>query len=66
MKLRQKSLLTTFAVFCSSGWVHAHDALPSLAPVVVTGHYDNSVGSSNAASQGVIGPELLRNRALLP
>ena len=33
--------------------------------MVVTGHYDNSVGSSDAASQGVIGSELLRNRALL-
>jgi len=33
--------------------------------VVITGHYDNSVGSSDAASQGVIGSELLRNRALL-
>ena len=33
--------------------------------MVITGHYDNSVGSSDAASQGVIGSELLRNRALL-
>jgi outer membrane cobalamin receptor len=33
--------------------------------VVVTGHYDNSVGSSNAASQGVIGEALLRSRPAL-
>ena len=33
--------------------------------MVVTGHYDNAIGSSDAASQGVIGAELLRNRALL-
>jgi hypothetical protein len=32
---------------------------------VVTGHYDNSIGTSDAASEGVIGPELLRNRAIL-
>jgi len=36
-----------------------------LAPIVITGHYDNSIGSSDAASQGVVGPELLRNRAIL-
>lgn len=36
-----------------------------LAPIVVTGHYDNSIGTSDAASEGVIGPELLRNRAIL-
>jgi outer membrane cobalamin receptor len=36
-----------------------------LAPIEVTGHHDNSIGSSDAASQGVIGSELLRNRAFL-
>ena len=36
-----------------------------LAPVVITGHYDNSIGTSDAASQGVVGPELLRNRSIL-
>ncbi|MFM7385367.1 MAG: TonB-dependent receptor plug domain-containing protein, partial [Betaproteobacteria bacterium] len=45
--------------------VYAHDSLHSLPAVVITGHYDNSVGSSDAASQGVIGSELLRNRAFL-
>ena len=35
-----------------------------LAPIVITGHYDNSIGTSEAASQGVVGPELLRNRAI--
>ena len=33
--------------------------------VEITGHYDNSVGSSNAASQGVIGEALLRSRPAL-
>ena len=36
-----------------------------LASIVVTGHYDNSIGTSDTASEGVIGPELLRNRAIL-
>jgi TonB dependent receptor/TonB-dependent Receptor Plug Domain len=46
--------------WCSSA-VQGHE----LAPIVVTGHYDNSIGTSDAASEGVIGPELLRNRAIL-
>ena len=41
-------------------------AQPSLTPVVVTGrHYDNAVGSSDAASQGVIRSELLASRPAL-
>ena len=34
-------------------------------PVVITGHYNNAIGSSDAASQGVIGDGLLGNRPLL-
>jgi len=38
----------------------------TLAPVTITGrHYDNSVGSSDAASQGVIRSELLARRPAL-
>jgi len=36
----------------------------SLAVVEIAGHYDNAVGSSDAASQGSIGPTLIRDRAL--
>jgi len=36
----------------------------SLAVVEISGHYDNAVGSSDAASQGSIGPALIRDRAL--
>lgn len=40
--------------------------VPTLAPVVVTNrHYDNSVGSSDAASQGVIRSDLLKSRPAL-
>ena len=36
-----------------------------LEKVEVSGHYDNSVGSSDAASAGVITPQLIDNRPLL-
>ena len=36
-----------------------------LDPVEVNGHYDNSVGSSDAASAGVITPQLIEDRPLL-
>ncbi|HTQ00260.1 MAG TPA: TonB-dependent receptor [Casimicrobiaceae bacterium] len=36
-----------------------------LAPIQVSGHYDNSVGSSDAASEGVITPQLIEDRPLL-
>lgn len=65
MKNCPKSLPLAFAFLIGTGCVHAHEAVPNLTPVVVTGHYNNSVGSSDAASQGVIGSELLRNRAWL-
>ncbi len=41
----------------------AHD--PLVQSVEVDGHYDNRVGTSNAASQGVVGAALLNNRPLL-
>ena len=36
-----------------------------LPPTVVTGHYDNGVGTSDAASQGTITAKLIENRPLL-
>ncbi len=36
-----------------------------LAPIEVIGHYDNAIGTSDAATQGVVGAELLKNRPLL-
>jgi len=36
-----------------------------LDPVEIRGHYDNSVGSSDAASGGVITPQLIEDRPLL-
>jgi outer membrane receptor protein involved in Fe transport len=37
----------------------------ALAPLTVQGHYDNGVGTSDAASQGVVNGELLRDLPLL-
>ncbi len=61
MDLCRRPILILIALFWCGVSVCAHE----LPPVIVTGHYDNSIGSSDAASQGVIGAELLRNRALL-
>jgi len=38
---------------------------PDVQRVAVSGHYDNAVGSSDAASQGVIRAELLKSRPAL-
>jgi hypothetical protein len=40
-------------------------AVAAAGTVEITGHYDNRVGSSDAASQGVIGAALLRSRPAL-
>lgn len=42
----------------------AHEA-EKVDEVRVTGHYDNAVGSSNAASQGYITPRLIETRPML-
>jgi outer membrane cobalamin receptor len=57
--------LIPFGLMISLVWYGSSVQGHELAPIVVTGHYDNSIGTSDAASQGVIGPELLRNRAIL-
>ncbi len=49
---------------CTMGTAFAQQA-PQLAPVVVQGTYDNAVGSSDAASQGVVTAKLIENRPTL-
>lgn len=61
MKMRLTKSIAIHALFWCLANAKAHD----LQPVVITGHYNNTIGSSNAASQGVVGSELLHNRALL-
>lgn len=53
--------LFCFGVCLLSNSLKAHE----LNAVEVVGHYDNSIGTSDAASQGVVGAELLRDRAIL-
>lgn len=64
----------------AANWAHAQSAqstagqadIPAsassanpLAPMTVTGHYDNGVGTSNAASQGVILGSLIQDIPLM-
>ena len=48
------------ALWAYSSWVCGHE----LPPVSIIGRGDNPIGSSDAASQGVVSAEFLRNRSL--
>jgi outer membrane receptor protein involved in Fe transport len=56
---------------CACIGAHAQPSTVPAAPegstqsITVTGHYDNAVGTSDAASQGVINRELLKSRPAL-
>lgn len=53
-------------LLCVAATAHANsDPTAELAPVVVQGTYDNAVGTSNAASQGVVTSKLIENRPTL-
>ncbi|MFN6996757.1 MAG: TonB-dependent receptor [Aquincola tertiaricarbonis] len=66
---RRHALALAAAVACSGQAAHAQSAdTLAAAPqtIEITGrHYDNAVGSSDAASQGVIRAELLKSRPAL-
>ncbi len=47
------------------GTFWAQSSAPAAEQIQVTGHYDNAVGSSDAASQGTIRAELLKSRPAL-
>ncbi|MFO1312325.1 MAG: TonB-dependent receptor [Burkholderiales bacterium] len=54
----------------AAGLVHAEDTMVvadvrTMDPVSVDAHYDNRVGTSDAASEGVITPQLIADRPLL-
>ncbi len=59
--------VTAAALACAPTITHAQTAPPQGATQTVTvqGHYNNAVGSSDAASQGVISAELLKSRPAL-
>ncbi|SFX33516.1 Outer membrane receptor proteins, mostly Fe transport [Janthinobacterium lividum] len=73
MRLRKRKLVAACALaLLSLGRQAAAQAQSEAAPVAdeartvrVTGHYDNAVGTSDAASQGVITTELIVNRPAL-
>jgi hypothetical protein len=60
--------LAMFAVLCaavSRAQSQQESAEPTLDSVVVTGHYDNGVGTSDAASQGAVNSKLIEDQPLL-
>ena len=68
---RRMAVLTALASALSASYAHAAEPSTSttdsgLPAIVITGrHYDNAVGSSDAASQGTIRADLLVNRPVL-
>src|SRR5262249_32686449 len=52
-------------LYVASGTAAAADPPRSINEILVTGHYDNSVGSTDAATAGVITSELIADRPLL-
>ncbi len=58
--MRMKKLV--FCMFTGLSGLATGQVVPS---VTIRGHYDNTVGSSDAASQGVIGAALLKSRPAL-
>ena len=54
-----------FGFYFALAWCTTPTLGQELPVMEVVGHYDNAIGTSEAASQGVIGAALLRNRALL-
>lgn len=61
MVTRSISLGVIFMLLACPHLVLGHE----LPLIVVTGHYDNALGTSDSASQGLIRPELLRSRAIV-
>ena len=62
--INQKKLINYLVIFLLLKTLpsYSHDMLPE---VIVNGHYDNSIGTSNAASEGSIGNELIESRGQL-
>ena len=65
MKLHPSPTLTLAALTLCVGAVAQAQTAPVAASVTITGHYDNAVGTSDAASQGVIEAALLKSRPAL-
>jgi outer membrane cobalamin receptor len=53
------------AIACAHPCAFAQTSNSAAQSITIKGHYDNAVGSSDAASQGVINKELLKSRPAL-
>lgn len=65
---RRCSAVPGWAALSAAVWMQAAQAEPAtsaLEPVTVRGHYDNAVGTADAASQGTIHGALLESRPAL-
>lgn len=66
MQLNKKSAAVAIGLaFAGTHQVWAVEADENIQKVKVTGHYDNAVGTSDAASQGTITADLIANRPAL-
>jgi outer membrane cobalamin receptor len=60
------ALVITLSMFGGTALAQSTDQnVGQLATVVVQGNYDNAVGTSDAASQGVVTSKLLESRPIL-
>jgi len=70
MKMVREILAASALLFIGAGSAHADDPtvvadVRTMDSVAVNAHYDNRVGTSDAASEGVITPQLIADRPLL-
>jgi outer membrane receptor protein involved in Fe transport len=63
IRKKEMALAVSIALVCIHSAMADDDV--QLAPVTVVGHYDNAVGSSDAASQGVVRGSTLKDLPLL-
>ncbi|MEO5771850.1 MAG: Plug domain-containing protein, partial [Burkholderiaceae bacterium] len=64
----RRAALSAAACACAFTSAQAQPSVPAADPtqtISVTGHYNNAVGTSDAASQGVINRDLLKSRPAL-
>ena len=63
-RVPDRALLAAGCLFLASWAAHGQE-IQKIEPVEVTGHYENRVGTTDAASAGVITPQLIDDRAIL-
>jgi hypothetical protein len=63
--MTRKCKLAALLALAVYGVATANDGEAALASVIVMGHYDNAIGSTDAASQGTVTANLIANRPAL-